>query len=95
MCTGSLPTCPTLHNPEDRGLPDFSVREGILQARILECIGQYLLPYPSGVLFPATLAANPPENLVLPETLRLKQLHHFHTWPSQEQTQALQGSLRS
>ena len=37
----------------------------------------------------------PPEYLVLPEPLRPKQLHHLHTWPSQGQTQALQGSLRS
>ena len=37
---------------------------GVLQARILECIGQYL---------------------VLPEPLLPKQLHHLHTWPSQEQ----------
>ena len=34
----------------------------------------------------------PPENLVLPEP---KQLLHLHTWPSERQTQALQGSLRS
>ena len=46
-------------------------------------------------IFPATLAANPPEYLVLPEPLRPKQLHHLHTWPSQGQTQVLQGSLRS
>ena len=44
-------------------------------------------------IFPATLAANSPEYLVLPEPLQLKQLHHLHTWPSQGQTQALQGSL--
>ena len=36
-----------------------------------------------------------PEYLVLPEPLRPKQLHHFHTWPSQGQTQVLQGSLGS
>ena len=33
-----------------------------------------------------------PEYLVLPEPLRPKQLHHLHTWPSQGQTQVLQGS---
>ena len=32
---------------------------------------------------------------MLPESLQPKQLHHFHTWPLQGQTQALQGSLRS
>ena len=35
----------------DYGLPDFSVREGVLQARILECIGQYSLLYPSRALY--------------------------------------------
>ena len=48
MHTGSLWLCPTLCSPVDCGLPGFSVREagGILQARILECISQYWLPYP-------------------------------------------------
>ena len=46
-------------------------------------------------IFPAAPAANSPEDLVLPEPLRPKQLPHRHTWPSQGQTQALQGSLRS
>ena len=41
-----------------------------------------------------TLAANSPEYLVLPKTLKPKQLHHLHTWPSLGQTQVLQGSLR-
>ena len=91
-CTGSLQLCLTLCDPVDCGLPGFSVREGVLQARILEHLGQYWLPYPSAA---AALAANSPEYLVLPEPLRPKQLHHLHTWPSQGQTQALQGSLRS
>ena len=46
MCSGSLQSCPTLCDPVDCGLPGFSVR-GLLQARILECIGQYWLPYSS------------------------------------------------
>ena len=46
-------------------------------------------------VFPAALAANSPEYLVLPEPLQPKQLHHLHTWTSQGQTQVLQGSLRS
>ena len=33
------------------GLPGSSVREGILQAGILERIGQYWLPYPSRALY--------------------------------------------
>ena len=32
---------------------------------------------------------------MLPEPLRPKQLHHLQTWPSQGQTQVLQGSLRN
>ena len=36
-----------------------------------------------------------PEHVVLPEPLQTKQLYHLHTWPSQGQTQVLQGSLRS
>ena len=98
MCAGSLWSCLTLCDPVDCGLPGFSVREGVLQARILDCIGQYWLLYPSRALYflipyPST---PPPEYLVLPEPLRPKeQLHHFHTWPSQGHTQALQGSLKS
>ena len=50
MCAGSLWLCLTLCNSVDCGLPGFSVREGVLQARILEHIGQYWLPYPSRAL---------------------------------------------
>ena len=46
-------------------------------------------------ILPTTLAINPPEYLVLPETLQPKQLHHIHTWASLGQTQVLQGSLKS
>ena len=91
----SLRSCPTRSNPVDCGLLGFSVR-GVLQARILGRTGQYWLPYPSRtLLFSAAVAANTPEYLVWPEPLQPKQLHHLHTWPSQGQTQALQGSLRS
>ena len=50
MHAGLLQSCPTLCNPVDCGLPLFSVR-GILQGRLLECIGQYWLPYPSRALY--------------------------------------------
>ena len=86
---GSLQSCPALCDPVD-----WPARR-VLQARILECIGQYWLPSPSRALFPAALAANSPEYLALPEPLRPTQLHHLHTWPSQGQTQVLQRSLRS
>ena len=46
VCTGLLWSCPALFDPVDCGLPGFSVRDGVLQARILECIGQDGLPYP-------------------------------------------------
>ena len=51
MRTGSLRLCPTLCDPVDCGLPGFSVRDGVLQARILKHIGQYWLPYPSRELY--------------------------------------------
>ena len=40
-----------LCNSVDCGLPGFSVREGVLRARILEHMGQYWLPYPSRALY--------------------------------------------
>ena len=91
MHTGLFQSCPTLCNPVDCGLPGFSVKETVLQAGILECIGHPLLEhyisyYPS---------RQPPEYLVLPEPLQPKKLHHLHTWPSQGQTEAPQGSPRS
>ena len=45
-----LQLCPTLCEPVDCDLPGFSVR-GILQARILEYIGHYWLPYTSKTLY--------------------------------------------
>ena len=51
MRAGSLQWWPTLCNPVDCGRPGFSVREGVLQARILEPIGQDCLPYPSRALY--------------------------------------------
>ena len=48
--TRSLWSCSSLCDPVDCGLPGFSVR-GVLQARILECISQYWLPYPSRALY--------------------------------------------
>ena len=51
MHAGLLQPCLTLCNPVDCGLPGFSVREGILQARILEHIGQYWSPYPFRALY--------------------------------------------
>ena len=55
MHTGLLRSCPVLCNPVDCGLPGFSVRVGggggVFQARIMECIGQYWLPYLSRALY--------------------------------------------
>ena len=45
MHAGSLRFCLTLCDPVDCGLPGFSVRERVLQVRILEHIGQDWLPY--------------------------------------------------
>ena len=69
--------------PVDCSLPGFSVREGILGKNT----GAYwpiLVAKPfKNTIFPAALATNPTEYLVLPERLQPKKLHHFHTWPSQ------------
>ena len=50
MHTGSLWQCLILCDSVGCGLPGFSVK-GVLQARILERIGQYWLPYPSRALY--------------------------------------------
>ena len=47
---GLLQSCPTPCYTMNCGLVGFSVR-GFLQARILESIGQYWLPYPSRALY--------------------------------------------
>ena len=47
---GSLRSFPTLCDLVDCGLPGFSVK-GVLQARVLERIGQHWLPYPSRALY--------------------------------------------
>ena len=94
--TGSLQSCPTLCNPVDCGLPGFSVREGGSPGKNTGAYWPILVSIPfKSTIFPAALAANSPEFLVLPEPLQPKQLPHLHTWPSQVQIQVLQGSLRS
>ena len=50
MHAGSLRLCPTLCVPVVCGLPGLSVK-GFLQAGILECIGQYWLPYYTRALY--------------------------------------------
>ena len=50
MHAGSLQSCPALCDPVACGLQGFSVREGVLQAKIQESIGQYWLPHPSRAL---------------------------------------------
>ena len=58
MCAGSLRSCPALCDLVDCGLPGLFVGVGVvggggrvLQARVLEHIGQYQLPYPSRALY--------------------------------------------
>ena len=51
MGAGLLRLCLSLCDPVDCGQSGFSVREGFLQARILEHIGQYWLPYLSRALY--------------------------------------------
>ena len=69
MRAGSLRLCPTLCDPVDCGLPGFSVRGGSPGKNT----GMYwpmlvAIPFYS-TIFPAALAANSPEYLVLPEPL--------------------------
>ena len=95
MRARSLQSCPTLCDPVDYGLPGFSVKEGGSPGKNTGMYGPALVAIPfQSAVFPAALATNSPECLVLPEPLQPKQMHHLHTWPSQGQTQALQGSLR-
>ena len=61
MLAGSLRSCLNLCDPVDCGLPGFSFREGVLQARILEHTGQYWLSYPSRALY--YLLSQPPTPL--------------------------------
>ena len=83
-------------DPVDCGLPGFSVRERGSPGKNTEAYWPILIVTPFySITFPAALAANSPEYLVLPEPLQPNQLHHLHTWPSLGQTQVLQGSLRS
>ena len=51
MRAGSRRSCQTLCDPVACSLPGFSVREGVLQARIQERMGQFWLPCPSRVLY--------------------------------------------
>ena len=92
MPTGSLRSCPTLCCPVDCGLPGFSVRERCSPDKNPGAYWPILVTIPFwSTVFPAALATNSPEYLELPEPLQPKQLHHLHTWPSQGQTQVLQG----
>ena len=50
MHAGSLLSCPALCDPVGYGLPGFSV-QGLLQARMLECLVQFQLLYPSRPLY--------------------------------------------
>ena len=91
-----LGSCPTLCNPVDCGLPGCSDREEGSPGKNVGAYWPILVAIPfQSTIFPAALAANSSEYLVLPEPLQPKKLYHLHTWPSQGQTQALQGSLRS
>ena len=94
MCTGLLWSCPTLCDPVDCGSARL-LSQGDSPGKNTGVYWPYWLTYPGGTIFPAALAANSPEYLVLTESLQPKQLHHLHTWPSQGQAQVLQGSLRS
>ena len=95
MHAGSLELCTTLCDPVDCGLPGFSVR-GFSRQEYWSVSANTGCHAFYSTVFPAALASNSPEYLVLPEPLRPKQRHHLRTWPhradpsppekSQEQT---------
>ena len=76
----------------DSGLPGFSFRDGGSAGKNTGVYRPTLaaIPFWSAV-FPAVLAANSAEYLVLPEPLRPKHLHHLHTRPSQGQNSSPPG----
>ena len=95
MNAGSLQSSLTLCDPVDCGLPGFSVREGVLQARILEHSGQYWLPY----LLEHCISCCPSRQpRWVPGAARTPATHTAAPPPPLALTgpiQALQGSLRS
>ena len=94
ICVRKGASCPTLCDPVDCGLPGFSVGGFSRQEHwsVLANTGcQTLLEH----CISCCPSCQPPEDLVLPEPLQPKQLHHLHTWASLGQTRVLQGSLRS
>jgi len=67
MRAGSLWQCLTLCDPVDGGLPGFSIRERVSPGKNTGVYWQILVAIPFySTKFPAVLAANSPENLVLP-----------------------------
>ena len=96
MPSGLFWSCPTRCIPVDCGLPGFSVREGVvLQARYWSVLANtgcrillehYISCCPSRQLPGVPAAARTPVT---------QAAAHLHTWPSQGQTQVLQGSLRN
>ena len=82
MHSGSLQSSLTLCDPIDCGLPDFSEREWGFPGKNTGAYWPILVAIPiENTVFPAALGADSPEYLVLPESLRPKQLHHLHIWP--------------
>ena len=96
ICAGLLWSCLTLCNPVGCGLPGFSVTErGFSRQEYRNALANTgCLPFLSSIIsyFPSCQFPWAPGAA---RTLQSKQLHHLHTWPSQGQTQVLQGSLRS
>ena len=89
MHAGSLQSCPTLWTVACQASPSggFSRQEYWSVLANTGChtlLDHYISCCPSHQL-----------PWVLPKSLLPKLLHHLHTWPSQGQTQVLQGSLRS
>ena len=70
MHTESLQLCPTLCDPVDCGLKGFSVRERGSPGKNTGVYWPVLVAIPfQSIIFPAALATNSPEYLMLPEAL--------------------------
>jgi len=89
MHAGSLQSCLLLCDSVDCGLPGFSVREGGSPGKNTGACWPILVAIPfQNTISPSALATNAPEDLVLPEPLQPKRLHHLHTWSSLGKSQA-------
>ena len=94
MCAGLLRQCPTHCDPVDCGLPGFPGRKGISPSKNTGAYWPILVAIPfQSTIFPAALAVNSLEYLVLPEPLQPKQLHHSTPGPHRGELKSSRTTL--